>query len=73
MSEGLRLDPDAACDGCGQYGAFHFEAETLCGDCYTNRGACCSAEFSGRPPECEKTSAKTADGGEVDAPSIKQP
>lgn len=58
MSEGLRLDPDAACDNCGQYGAFRFEAETLCGDCYANRGACCSPEFSGRPPECEKTSTR---------------
>lgn len=50
----LHLDPNAVCDACGCFGAFRFEAETLCADCYANRGSCCSAEFSGRSPECEE-------------------
>lgn len=48
MSQPLRLDPDAACDACGEFGAFRFDGETLCADCYAGRGSCCSAEFSGR-------------------------
>ncbi len=47
----MQADPDAACDACGVHGAFRFEGETLCGDCYAGRGSCCSAEFSGRGPE----------------------
>ena len=43
----LRLEPDAACDACGEFGAFRFDGETLCADCYAGRGSCCSAEFSG--------------------------
>lgn len=50
----LHLDPEATCDTCGHYGAFRLETETLCGDCYAHRGSCCSAEFSGRLPECKK-------------------
>ena len=50
----LRLDPNAVCDACGCFGAFRFETETLCADCYANRGSCCSAEFSGRPSDCKK-------------------
>lgn len=47
----LRPDPDAACDACGGHGAYRFEGETLCADCYAGRGSCCSAEFSGRDPD----------------------
>lgn len=65
MSEGLRIDPDAVCEGCGQFGAYRFETETLCADCYANRGSCCSAEFSGRPPECEKVSTPSEDSEET--------
>lgn len=49
----FRLDPAATCDACGCHGAFHFDGETLCADCYADRGSCCSAEFSGRPYEEE--------------------
>jgi|GEM_PF-5292978 hypothetical protein len=48
MNTPLRLDPDAVCDGCGCHGAFRFDGEALCADCYAGRGSCCSAEFSGR-------------------------
>jgi hypothetical protein len=46
----LRPDPSATCDACGAFGAFPFDGETLCADCYAGRGSCCSAEFSGHPP-----------------------
>lgn len=47
----MQADPDAACDACGSHGAYRFDGETLCGDCYAGRGSCCSAEFSGRGTE----------------------
>lgn len=47
----FRLDPSAVCDACGCLGAYRFEGETLCADCYAGRGSCCSAEFSGREPD----------------------
>lgn len=46
MSEPLKLDDHAACDTCGRFGAFRFEGETICPECYATRGACC-AEFGG--------------------------
>jgi len=65
MTAPFHPDPDAACDACGRYGAFRFDGETLCGDCYAGRGSCCSAEFSGRPPQCEKTQNTPARPGET--------
>jgi hypothetical protein len=47
----FRLDPSAACDACGCFGAYHFESETLCPECCAGRGSCCSTEFSGRTPD----------------------
>jgi hypothetical protein len=41
MSCEVRFDPTAACDRCGQFGAFLFDGQTLCGDCYETRGSCC--------------------------------
>jgi hypothetical protein len=58
----MQADPDATCDACGAHGAYHFDGETLCGDCYAGRGSCCSAEFSGRDPERAPTSDATAPG-----------
>lgn len=49
----FRLDPTAVCDACGCHGAFRFDGETLCTDCYAGRGSCCSTEFSGRPRDDE--------------------
>jgi hypothetical protein len=56
----LHLDPNAICAACGHFGAYRFETETLCAECYANRGSCCSGEFSGRPPECEKAPSASA-------------
>jgi hypothetical protein len=47
----LTPDPDAACEACGAFGAFRFDGETLCAECYAGRGSCCSAEFSGASPD----------------------
>lgn len=44
----FRLDPSAVCDACGCFGAYRFDGETLCAECYAGRGSCCSKEFSGR-------------------------
>lgn len=48
MPTPLQLDPDAICDACGRFGAFHFDGETLCAECYAARGSCCAGEFEGR-------------------------
>lgn len=61
----FRLDPEAVCDACGCYGAFRFETETLCTDCYAHRGSCCSAEFSGRPAECKRTNPPDDSAGQT--------
>ena len=53
MSDAFRLDPDLACDACGCFGAYRFETESLCADCYAGRGSCCSTEFSGAAPRAE--------------------
>lgn len=68
MSNAFRLDPDLACDACGCFGAFRFETEALCGDCYAGRGSCCSAEFSGAVPRAERcgTAAAPQDGSVAD-------
>lgn len=66
MAAAFQPDADAVCDACGCHGAFRFDGETLCGDCYAGRGSCCSAEFSGRPPaddksaDCAKSTASPA-------------
>ncbi len=44
------LYPDAVCEACGVFGAFRFDGETLCAECYAGRGSCCSSEFSGASP-----------------------
>jgi len=60
MPAAFRVDPEAICDACGYHGAFRFEGETLCGDCYAGRGSCCSAEFSGRTPGDDETAEQPA-------------
>lgn len=66
MAAAFQPDAEAVCDACGCHGAYHFESETLCADCYAGRGSCCSPEFSGRPPDCEKVAR--ADDPPPDSP-----
>lgn len=54
MPAAFRVDPEAACDACGCRGAFRFDGETLCGDCYAKRGATCCADKPDRPA-CAKS------------------
>lgn len=44
MSPEWRQHPaaDAVCDTCGAPEATRFAEETLCVDCYAERGACCA-------------------------------
>jgi len=56
MSTSVVFDERAICSHCGCYGAFLFAGETLCGECYEKRSACC-AEFAGNDlttRDCEK-------------------
>jgi hypothetical protein len=55
----IHFDEDATCEVCGRFGAYPFEDERLCPDCYQQRGSCCGSEFGNGPsrfsaaPECE--------------------
>lgn len=40
----VEFDERLTCDRCGKFGAFLFESEKLCVDCYETRASCC-AEF----------------------------
>jgi hypothetical protein len=65
MSYAFRPKPDLNCDACGRFGAYAFEGEALCGECYAGRGSCCSAEFSGaagKVPRCGPATASPAAG-----------
>ncbi|MBI3881766.1 MAG: hypothetical protein HY301_17085 [Verrucomicrobia bacterium] len=57
MSPTVSLDPDAACDACGKFGAFTFDGRTLCGDCYESSGSC-GPDSTGLEPD---SPAKAAD------------
>jgi hypothetical protein len=46
MSSAVQFDDNATCTRCGRFGAYVFESEKLCSDCYETRGACCP-EFGG--------------------------
>jgi len=39
---GTLFRPEAACGHCGAFGAYEFDGETLCLDCYQGCGSCCS-------------------------------
>jgi hypothetical protein len=40
---------EAACAACGKFGAFKFDGETLCADCYQGRGSCCAERDVSKP------------------------
>ena len=37
----LEFKEDAACEGCGQFGAYAFDGGQFCGGCYEALGSCC--------------------------------
>jgi hypothetical protein len=41
MSNEPKLDENVACERCGRFGAYRFDGESLCADCYELRGSCC--------------------------------
>ena len=46
----LEFKHEAACQGCGKFGAFAFDGGQFCGDCYEAQGSCCP-EFGSEPRE----------------------
>jgi hypothetical protein len=42
---GIRFDENEACESCGRFGAYAFDGEYLCPECYQQRGSCCASEF----------------------------
>jgi hypothetical protein len=41
MSNETRYDENATCTGCGRFGAYLFDGDQLCSECYEKRGSCC--------------------------------
>lgn len=41
MTSELRFNENAVCDICGRFGAYEFDGQRLCPDCYESRGSCC--------------------------------
>ena len=37
----MTFDDRATCHGCGRFGAYLFDGEHLCADCYEQHGSCC--------------------------------
>ncbi len=46
MSNEVKFDENVPCEICGRFGAYLFDGEHLCADCYETRGSCCQ--------ECEQ-------------------
>jgi hypothetical protein len=42
MNTPVTFRAEQACAGCGRFGAYAFEGEFLCADCYQERGSCCA-------------------------------
>jgi hypothetical protein len=55
MSTAVPYAIEAACAECGRFGAYAFDGDTLCAECYQARGSCC---------------AERASCGEATAPSL---
>lgn len=41
MSDEVKFNQAVVCDVCGHFGAYVFDGESLCCDCYETRGSCC--------------------------------
>jgi hypothetical protein len=41
MSTSVPFNPNTVCDRCGRFGAYLFDGEKLCAECYGLRGSCC--------------------------------
>jgi hypothetical protein len=41
MNAGVQFDDKAVCDVCGKFGAFEFDGQKLCAECYESHGSCC--------------------------------
>jgi hypothetical protein len=46
----IPLDPNALCEGCGKFGAYHFGEVTFCLECYEGSSSCCPEFGEGRRP-----------------------
>ena len=38
----IPFEENATCSTCGQFGAYLFDDEKLCAECYEKRGSCCT-------------------------------
>ena len=41
MSDEVHFNKNVPCDRCGRFGAFEFDGQRLCAECYETRGSCC--------------------------------
>ena len=40
-SSDVRFDESATCERCGRFGAYAFDGQAFCTDCYATRCSCC--------------------------------
>jgi hypothetical protein len=57
------LDEKLRCAACGRFGAHAFDGESLCADCYQERGSCCAEAC--RESSCFRDDARS---GAADQP-----
>ena len=57
MSSAVNYQTEQMCAGCGRFGAYEFDGEALCSDCYQARGSCCAERDCDAPAESFETRA----------------
>jgi hypothetical protein len=57
MNRKVGLDENITCTTCGRPGAYGFETEPLCLECYAERGACCAEREQDYAPRTGTTEA----------------
>lgn len=67
MNSEIRFDENAACDRCGQSGAYQVEGENLCAECISARGSCC-LEFGSDDLWCFDDEIPAAQNRQPDLP-----
>jgi hypothetical protein len=66
MNTGVPFNADATCAGCGRFGAYEFDGQRLCAECYEQHGSCCpefgrDEELGAKPAvSCANDAGKSA-------------
>ena len=61
----MRFDENVPCARCGQFGAYLFDGDPLCGECYEKSGSCCPEFGADDLWQNAEKAAPHGDGGEL--------